>query len=199
MNGKPSRKTIRNRRIALIAAFLALLIALGFIISNVVRRKVEQRAYQLVYTEEIAAMAEKYALDAYFVCAVVKVESGGRADVVSPAGAVGLMQVMPATGEWIAKKLQMENYGEHMLTDPKISMEMGCWYLRFLLDRYGQNWKHALAGYNAGQGTVDKWLQDDAYSTDGELTNIPYPETDQYVTKVMHAYEKYKEFYPDAF
>ncbi len=118
---------------------------------------------------------------------------------VSRSGAIGLMQVMPETGEWIAGKLNKTGFTAEDLKDPDTNIQFGCWYLRFLLDRYSSNQTHAVAAYNAGHGNVDAWLMDPSVTTDNMLTNIPFPETDDYVEKVLRAHEKYEELYTNIF
>ena len=158
-------------------------------------RYMEWKEYRLDYPGEILEYAHAFSLDPYLVAAVIHCESGNRSDAISPKGAVGLMQIMPDTGAWIAEKLGMDAYSPDMLTDPAVNIRMGCWYLGYLLERFGGALPHALAAYNAGQGNVDKWLADGAYSQEGVLVKIPFPETENYVKKVERAYEKYKELY----
>ncbi|MEA5002769.1 MAG: lytic transglycosylase domain-containing protein [Christensenella sp.] len=154
-----------------------------------------QAKYPLKYEELIVKYADEYALDPYFVAAVIHTESGFDAEAVSGAGAMGLMQVMPETGEWVAGKLGLEGFNKEMLLDPETNIEMGCWYLGFLKERF-PNEEAVMAAYNAGHGRVQEWLDDAQYSTDGTtLDSIPFKETENYVKKVTNAYEKYKEHY----
>jgi len=108
---------------------------------------------------------------------------------------VGLMQIMPDTGAWIAGKIDMTNYNEEMLKNADVNIRLGCWYLRYLTDRFGGVRNHVLAAYNAGPGNLKKWLENDDYSRDGVLVNIPFQETSSYVERVERAYEKYKKLY----
>ncbi len=114
--------------------------------------------------------AHRYEVDPLLVNAVINQESGFRADAVSKAGAMGLMQLMPAT----AKAL-----GVHNPFDPRQNVEAGTALLRQLLDRYGGNIELALAAYNAGPEAVDKY---------GGVP--PYPETQSYVRSIMQAYKE---------
>jgi soluble lytic murein transglycosylase len=172
-----------------------LVVVLG--IAVFVERALERRACKLTYATLIGKYAARYALDPYLVAAVIHIESGNDPTALSKSGAIGLMQVMPETGGWIAQKLSMDDFSEDMLCDPETNIAFGCWYLHFLLERYDT--PVAIAAYNAGQGTVDKWLADVSVTQDGALVNIPYPETANYVKKVTHAYEKYRQLYKDAF
>ena len=154
-----------------------------------------QKKYPLEYEDTIVKYANEYNLDPYFVAAVINTESGFDAEASSNRGAMGLMQVMPETGEWIAGKLGIDNFSSDMLLDPETNIRMGCWYLDFLGERFSGE-EVIMAAYNAGHGKVQQWLEDPQYSSDGKtLDNIPFEETDNYVKKVTKAYEEYKKHY----
>ena len=105
------------------------------------------------------------------------------------------MQIMPETGDWIAGKFG-DTYTEGCLYDPDTNIRYGCWYMGFLIDRYGGDKACASAAYHSGQGTVDGWLRDTAYSSDGRtLAVIPGENAKVYVERVLNYYEKYKEIY----
>jgi soluble lytic murein transglycosylase len=148
------------------------------------------------YQDIIDQYAHAYGLDPAFVAATIFVESSFRPSVESYAGAIGLMQIMPSTGMWIAGKIGIEDYKIEMLLDPDINVQMGCWYLSYLLDLFDGNEKTASAAYNAGPRRVQEWLADDRYSTDGEnLSVIPYEETKAHVERITSYYEIYKGVY----
>lgn len=191
---KPSKKK-RTRGIWVAAALLVLALIMALLLG----RELEKRTYRLDYPNTIAEYAKEYKLDSYLVASMIHCESSNQPDAVSPDGAIGLMQIMPKTGEWIAGKLQMEDFDTDMLLEPSVNIRFGCWYLRFLLDRYDQDRQLAVAAYNAGHGTVDKWMVDPEVSAGGRLIDIPYPETKTYVEKVQRAYEKYEFLYKNAF
>lgn len=153
----------------------------------------------LEYTAQIQRYSSEFGLDPYMVSAVIDVESGFDPDAVSHAGACGLMQIMPETGEWIAGKLGVDNFRKDMLFDPDTNIQFGCWYLRFLSDRFSGSPDLIAAAYNAGHNRVSDWLEDETISEQGELKNIPYAETSQYVKKIADAIKKYEDHYPDAF
>ena len=107
------------------------------------------------------------------------------------------MQLLPTTAAWAAEKMDLEDFEEAMLLDPKVNIRIGCWYLSYLSAQFPGSHEVVLAAYNGGMGNVRKWLQNEDYSGDGQkLDHIPYPETRNYVTKVQDAYEIYKEIYP---
>lgn len=176
----------------IVVAAIAVVAVLGIF---VVMPELEKRQYTLDYKELIEKYSAEYKLDPYFVAAIIHTESGFDPDAVSKVGAIGLMQIMPETGEWIAGKLKKENFKTDALYDPETNIEMGCWYLNFLQERF-DSLPVMMAAYNAGHNKVKEWLADLQYSQDGKtLTSIPYEQTDNYVKKVTKAYEKYKEYF----
>lgn len=195
--GRARRKTSKKKRAVNMKRFIpvmALMLALGAAGGFFLARYLEKRTYPLTYVQEIKNAAAEFGLDAYLVMAVVHTESRGDAAAVSAAGAIGLMQIMPATGEWIAAKLGLPEYTEASLADPGANARLGCWYLAYLLDKYGDT-RTALAAYNAGPGNVDKWLSDEKLSPSGALEEIPFDETAEYVKRVASAKEMYMELY----
>lgn len=140
------------------------------------------------YDEYVYEYSETYNVDPNLVFAVIKTESNFDPNAESHAGALGLMQIMPETFEWLQTYKNGEaSMGSEYLYEPQVNIEYGCIFLEFLLDKYSDE-ESAVAAYNAGFGTVDNWLADESYSTDGKtLSNIPYPETKSYVKKVMLA------------
>ena len=153
--------------------------------------------YPKPYGELVAREAAEFGLEEHLVYAVIKTESGFDEDAQSHADAHGLMQLTQPTFDWMAELHPPENGGGDIF-DPGDNIHCGCALLRLLLDHYG-HLEVALAAYNAGMGNVDGWLQDSAYSQDGEtLHTIPYPETAAYVEKVQRAYHIYQRLYPAA-
>ena len=158
------------------------------------------RNYPVAYTDFIAQNAEKYDLDPYLVQSIIRCESSNDPNAVSRVGAVGLMQIMPDTGEWIGHKIDPElAYSLDMLNDPATNVEYGCWYLNFLGERFEGDWMEMIAAYNAGHGNVNDWLSDARFAKDGKLVTIPFEDTARYYENVMTAYENYTTLYPDLF
>jgi soluble lytic murein transglycosylase len=152
--------------------------------------------FPLDYEDTIVRYAKVNDLDPYFVCAVIVTESRFDAEAESHKGAIGLMQIMPDTGEWIAGKLKIKEYDVEMLKDPEMNIRMGTWYLHYLSDRFGKDTDNMTAAYNAGPNKVSEWLENEDHSSDGtSLDSIPYEETQKYVSKVAKAYDIYKAFY----
>ena len=147
-------------------------------------------SYRRPFREEV----EKSGLSPSLVFAVMKAESGFDEEARSKAGAVGLMQILPATAEFICRERGVE-FSPEKLCEGEYNVRLGCLYLSYLLERFPEE-KTALAAYNAGEGKVRGWLKDERYSPDGtRLNKIPYPETEEYVKKVMKFRKNYLFFY----
>ena len=134
--------------------------------------------YPLVYRDEILIQSKSNGLSAELVAAVVWTESKFDASALSGKGACGLMQLMPSTAEWCAAKKGID-YSDEMLFDPKYNIELGTFYLKYLMNKFGDE-TLAVAAYNAGEGNVTNWIKQN-------LEEIPFPETDMYVKRVMSA------------
>ena len=148
--------------------------------------------YKIGYSEYVEEFAEKYNVEKELIYAIIKVESNFDENAVSKSNAKGLMQIMTATAQEIADKYGI-NLTEENITDPKINIEIGTIYISQLLEKYN-NKQVALAAYNAGQGNVNKWITQETIKSDGsDIENIPFPETNMYVRKVMRDYNIYKD------
>lgn len=125
-----------------------------------------------------------------YVPLVVQVETGGVSGLVSPSGALGLMQVMPETGKEMAAKLGLEYDEERLRYDDNYNMAIGTAYLEEVGEKYSGSPALALAAYNGGMGNVDKWLKKYGDPRKGEISEqefiekIPFKETREYVGKV---------------
>lgn len=177
------------------AAAVAVLITAGLRLLGEYQERQKRRAYP--YPEEYAALIEKnaqdYGIPPEIICAVIRTESSFRADAVSPAGAVGLMQLMPSTFTWLQTKTG-EQCEENALTDPAVNVKYGCFLLKMLYDEFG-NWKTVWAAYNAGMNRVRTWLTDASYADENGLHTIPIQETENYVARVERATAVYRELY----
>ena len=150
------------------------------------------------YQDKIGKSAAIYDLDPAFVTATVFVESSFEESAESSAGAMGLMQITPLTGMWIAGKIGIKDYNVEMLMDPDVNIDMGCWYLSYLMEKFGGNEETVSAAYYAGPAKVEEWLANKEYSKDGKnLDIIPYPKTKTYVQRVAAYYEIYRGIYAD--
>ena len=108
------------------------------------------------------------------------------------------MQVMPETGEWIAHKLQYDNYYSDLLDDPETNIRFGCWYLNYLSRLFLGDPVAVTAAYHAGQGQVKVWLSDPNLSADGytlKISALPEGPTKIYAGRVTRDYGIYQEKY----
>lgn len=180
----------RLRRLVL----LIIILALAFAFYPSIKRSVERVFYPLEYVELIKKGASDNGLDPYLVAAVIYEESKFDPAIHSKAGAIGLMQIMPETGRWISAK-KGRAFVEADLLKPELNIDLGCWYLRYLTERYDDE-ELALAAYNGGVANVDKWLsKGDSPAT--TVSKIPFKETYDFINRVKESREKYKEFYSD--
>ena len=120
---------------------------------------VDRLEYPLDFGDIVRAHAADNRLDAALVAAVIYEESRFRPHARSAAGAMGLMQIRPATARTIALRTGGTTFRVSDLYDPEINVSYGAWYLRRLIDKYGDE-RLALAAYNAGETAVDRWLRE---------------------------------------
>lgn len=146
------------------------------------------------YRSSVVATARQDHLSPYFVAAVIRVESRFQPRALSQRGAVGLMQIMPSSALWITTK--MNRSGKPNLYDPLTNIHLGTWYLRYLLTSYHGNQVLALAAYNGGPETVDRWIQTGVLSSvQTRYESIPYPETKNFVRRVKRFAVAYQVMY----
>lgn len=179
--------------IAVALAVTAVLVATNFYKKT--ENNLEKSAYPLEYTDLVNKAAKDYNLQPALIYGVIHTESRFNPDAGSSVGAVGLMQIMPETFDWLQEKRgETGKYTTEDLYTPSVNIDYGSYLLRYFLDYYG-NEKCAVAAYNAGF-EVSNWLEDPNCSPDGmTLDVIPYPETSEYVVKVENAKQKYIELY----
>jgi soluble lytic murein transglycosylase len=142
--------------------------------------------YPLEYRAIVVGHAENYDLDPALLAAVIYRESKFDASARSSSGAIGLMQLLPSTANGIALHTGGTRFRVDDLYDPEINVRYGSFYLRRLIEKYGDV-RLALAAYNAGQTNVDRWL-----AGSGE---IEFPETRAYVDKVLETRDIYARAY----
>ena len=153
------------------------------------------RAYPTTYKELVETYSEEYNVPPELIFAVIKTESKFKKNALSNSGAIGLMQIMPETFSWLQTHISDKALDEEKLKDPKINIKYGTYFLSYLKKKYKDE-KVQLSAYNAGIGTVEKWLKNKEYSSDGKtLKKIPYKETENYVGEVLKSLEKYKKLY----
>jgi soluble lytic murein transglycosylase len=146
----------------------------------------ERLWYPLRYEQIVRGHARHYDLDAALLAAVIYQESKFHANAHSESGAIGLMQLLPRTAEGIALHTGGTAFRVGDLYDPEINVRYGAWYLRHLLDKYGEE-RTALAAYNAGQDNVDRWR--------AARRGIAFAETRAYVKRVEELRRIYRRAY----
>jgi soluble lytic murein transglycosylase len=190
------RATLRRRRrtafgvAVVMAAVVALLLALPL-----AKRAVNALGLPLQYPSVIRQQAAAKHLDPALVAAVIYAET--KFDPrTSSAGAVGLMQLMPDTATFLAKRSGATTFSTADLSTPAVNIAYGSYYLRYLLDEYHGNTVLALAAYNGGETNVDSWVR--SAHADRErfrIGDIPFPETRAYVQRVLTARGEYRRTY----
>ncbi|MBW4443804.1 MAG: transglycosylase SLT domain-containing protein [Plectolyngbya sp. WJT66-NPBG17] len=155
-----------------------------------------QALYPFPYVETIENWSQQRQLNPMLVTALIRQESRFEPNIKSSVGAVGLMQVMPETGEYIANNIKVKDF---KLADPDTNIKFGTWYLDYTHLEYNNNSMLAVASYNAGPGAVAGWLSKaKTQDPDEFIEAIPYPETKGYVKSVLGNYWNYLRLYnPD--
>lgn len=177
-----------RRTIGVIIAILIISVCIGAAWERI-DRAIMLNNYGFKYEEYVERYSAEYSVPQEIIYAVIKCESNFVPDAVSGKGAIGLMQMLPETYEWLCTKT-----GESIdsLYNPEISIKYGTYFLRYLYDKFGI-WENCYAAYNAGDSKVAEWLKNEEYAEDGRLKVIPYEETRKYVKRVSGAVEAYKQ------
>ena len=176
------------RRIGIAVALVAVAAGAALVVLRADPEFVERIRYPLRYEQIVTSHARNYDLDPALLAAVIYTESKFDANAESGAGAVGLMQLLPDTARGIAIRTGGTKFVVADLYVPELNVRYGSWYLRHLLDRYGDE-RTALAAYHAGQGNVDAWRS--------RGVGIQFPETRSYVDKVERVKKVYATAYAD--
>jgi len=178
----------RRIGIALLGVTLALTVLMGLFVHTypyAFGRHGQERRW-------IWAAARREHLDPWLVTAVVEVESHFRTEAKSRRGAIGLMQILPATGQWV----EAEAHVSGPLTNPRVNIAVGTWYLAYLSRLFHGRLTLVLAAYNGGPETVAEWESEGRFDNErGEsalVADIPYPETRQFVRRVVWNYDLYR-------
>lgn len=151
--------------------------------------------YPAHYEETVIKYSKQYKLDPYLIFSLIKVESKFNPYAKSNKNAIGLMQITPNTGNYIAKLIGDKNFSTDMLYNPEINIKYGCFYISKLFNDFDGNIDCILAAYNGGEGNVRKWLK---YGEDGKYINVdqlPFDETRKYIQKVKRNYRIYTFLY----
>ena len=175
--------TLRRMIVLVLVAAGAVLVATRVDLDEAI----EEFTLPLKHEDTIRQQAERFDLDPALVAAIINEESG-FSDSTSSAGARGLMQITPETGDQIEKLSGGETFVYDDLGDPDLNIRYGTFYLRHLLDRFGGNEIAALAAYNAGPENVVAWG-----GSDLEVEDIEFSETRAYVENVLDSRDAYRD------
>ena len=155
---------------------------------------------RLLYPRHYASLVEKYAklyqVDAFLIFAMILEESRYRADAISWAGAIGLMQIMPATGKELARQLKIRRFRTSMLKNPEVNIEMGVKYIRYLNSLFDSDAMLVTGAYNGGPGRMKRWVSSkNIKDIDEFVEKITIRETRLHIKKVINSYDNYVEIY----
>ena len=183
---------------------MSFLIGLGILFASfvaffVLQQETVQRTYiyPYHYKEWVEKYSQQYHVDPYLVAAVIKTESKFQHNVQSSHGAIGLMQLMPETAQWIAEQMEEKDFVIQHLAEPEVNIRFGIWYLHILDQEFHGNEVLVLAAYNAGIGNVRHWMETKGWNYDfQDEEDIPYLETREYVRSVLKNQQKYYKLYP---
>jgi soluble lytic murein transglycosylase len=186
---------VRPRTARRAVALLVVAAIAGLVVLPAVRRVVRELTLPLAYTSVIREQAREKDLDPALIAAVIFAETKFNART-SPTGALGLMQIEPATAEFLAHRSGATTFRIADLGNPEINIRYGSYYLRYLLDRYGGNETLALAAYNGGETNVNSWLAEaHAAGVPFTISAIPFAQTRAYVRRVEQAKASYAKEY----
>lgn len=194
-----SRHTVarrrRRRRLLILAAAAALALVAVVVGMPSVRKAVNDLSLPLSNQDTIRQQAAAKHLDPALIAAVIYAET--KFDPrPSSAGAEGLMQILPQTAEFLARRSGATTFTTADLATPQVNIAYGSYYLRYLLDEYGGSTVLALAAYNGGESNVSHWLA--AARSQGHrftIADISFPETHAYVLKVLRVQGEYRRSY----
>jgi soluble lytic murein transglycosylase len=195
--GNRRQAAVRRRRLALatVVGLVGLVIAIP-IVMPLFRKAVNDLTLPLAYSDVIRQQAAQKHLDPGLIAAVIYAET--KFDPrPSSAGAQGLMQILPQTAEFLARRSGATTFNVSDLATPQVNIAYGSYYLRYLLDRYDGQEMLALAAYNGGETNVDRWLAEERQEGKAlTISEIPFPQTQAYVEKVLRAQGQYRQTYP---
>jgi soluble lytic murein transglycosylase len=190
------RRAAARRRRTLLGLIAAAVVVAGVVVlMPLAQRAVNDLGLPLSYPGVIRQQAAEKHLDPALVAGVIYAET--KFDPrTSSAGAVGLMQLMPDTANYLARRSGAKTFTTSDLSSPEVNIAYGSYYLRYLLDEFHGNTVLALAAYNGGEANVQSWVAK-ARAQGHSLTvdDIPFPETRAYVQRVLEARAEYRRKY----
>ena len=141
--------------------------------------------FPMPFRGEVTAKAREIGLDPAYVYGLIRQESRFVTDARSSVGASGLMQIMPATARWTARKMGVAEYKPEAIADRDMNLRLGTGYLKLVLDDFGGSQAMAAAAYNAGPNRPRRWREGGVFEAAAWAESIPFNETRDYVKKVL--------------
>ncbi|MCY3741958.1 MAG: transglycosylase SLT domain-containing protein [Candidatus Poribacteria bacterium] len=158
--------------------------------------KLQHKLYPRYYADAVDKYAKMYNVDTFLIAAMILEESRYNAEAVSWAGAIGLMQIMPATGRELAQKLKIRRFRTSMLKQPDINIRMGTKYIGELNSWFDGNSLLVIGAYNGGPGRMERWVSTkNIKDIDLFVEKITIRETRLHIKKVIDSYDNYVEIY----
>lgn len=171
---------------------------LGLVIFGIIfgSKAVLKYIYPIKYENLVEKTSKEYGVEKELVYAIIKCESGFDENAKSHAGAYGLMQITPETFEWVAKyHAKNKDLSGADVHKPETNIKIGTLFISTLIKKY-KNEVLALCAYNAGMNALERWLRENSeFKKSADAEHIPYPETKEYVKRVMRAKKMYKKLY----
>ena len=165
--------------------------------NNAIPVELYRLLYPLYYADLLQKHTTNYEIDPLFVAAMIREESSYNADIVSYAGAIGLMQIMPATGRELAGRLKIPRFNTKMLYNPDINIQMGSWYMKSLMNQFDNNHALVAGAYNGGPGRMRRWIKAKQIpDLDEFIEDIGIDQTRRHIKKVIDSYIIYQQLYP---
>ena len=188
-----------TRRALAILLIIAIAIGIGFA-TDAIWSWIDRESHPQAYADIVKKYANEYNIPEEIIFAVIKTESDFDPSAKSKKDALGLMQMVPDTFEWLTGNTHLgEDLPFSSLENPDVSIRYGTYYLSYLAERFDRNWTNVFAAYNAGETRVSKWVKNSEYVDEsGTLIYFNgYEETEAYVKRVNEAIEKYRELYAE--
>lgn len=181
-----------KRFIAFLAA-IAFVVGLAFFLFVYMPHWFSSENYSKSYVQEVERYSKEFGIEESFVYAVIKTESNFNPDAVSEAGAIGLMQIISDSFEWVSYRLDDTELCFDDMFIPENSIRYGCYMLSYLYNKYG-SYELTAAAYHSGMGEVDSWIANGIVNVASpNVSDFVGSNTRHYVNKIMKAYNKYKE------
>jgi soluble lytic murein transglycosylase len=158
--------------------------------------KLQRKLYPRYYDDAVEKYAKQYNVDTFLICAMILEESRYNAQAVSWAGAIGLMQIMPATGKELAQQLKIRRFRTSMLKQPEVNIRLGTKYIGYLNSLFNGNPMLVIGAYNGGPGRMKRWVASkNIKDIDEFVEKITIRETRLHIKKVIDSYDHYVELY----